>query len=212
MNKLLPKFPFLNRIAVKLRSRKAGKFPGSEAYWEQRYRKGGNSGLGSYGKHARFKSQIINGFILEHDITSVIEFGCGDGNQLKPAKYPRYTGFDVSESAVALCREQFSTDPAKEFRLMKDYRGEKADVALSLDVVYHLVEDSVFEKYMAVLFAASDRYVIIYSSNSDTQHGYESPHVKHRKFTDWISIHAPRWKLAEHHEGDSADFYIYEKN
>jgi len=28
---------------------------------------------------------------------------------------------------------------------MSQYRGERADLALSLDVIYHLVEDRVFE-------------------------------------------------------------------
>ncbi len=65
-------------------------FPGSDKYWEQRYAVGGNSGVGSYGKFANFKAEVINKFVREHKIKSVIEFGCGDGNQLKLANYPSY--------------------------------------------------------------------------------------------------------------------------
>ena len=34
-------------------------------YWDQRYKKGGNSGAGSYGRLAEFKAEIINKFIKE---------------------------------------------------------------------------------------------------------------------------------------------------
>lgn len=57
-------------------------FKGSNNYWERRYQSGKNSGAGSYSKLADFKANIINSFVLEHNITHVIEFGCGDGNQL----------------------------------------------------------------------------------------------------------------------------------
>lgn len=122
---------------------RALKFPGSARYWETRYASGGTSGEGSYGELAAFKAEILNEFVAANNIASVIEFGCGDGNQLALARYPRYSGFDVSPQAVSLCRKRFAADPSKLFGLMDDYRGEKADLGLSLDVVYHLVEDAV---------------------------------------------------------------------
>jgi hypothetical protein len=39
------------------------------------------------------------------------------------------------------------------------------DLELSLDVIYHLVEDEVFDAYMRSLFAHAGRFVVIYSSN-----------------------------------------------
>ena len=228
MKKRIKKIPILGRIATqlywKIRSQQEApnSFPGSETYWEQRYVNGGNSGVGSYGKFAMFKADIINRFVSEHDVKSVIEFGCGDGNQLKLANYPHYLGFDVSETAVSSCRKQFCSDDTKKFRLMKEYNGERADLALSLDVIYHLIEDSIFENYMATLINASDRYIIIYSSDSDSNLWYEGIHVRHRKFTNWIAANMSCWKAIEHIpnkypytgdflEGSFADFYIYEK-
>lgn len=61
---------------------------------------GGNSGAGSYNKIAIFKAKIMNQFVAENDIQHVIEFGFGDGAQLMRAKYPEYTGLDVSVSAA----------------------------------------------------------------------------------------------------------------
>ena len=143
------------------------KFPGSESYWDRRYSSGGNSGAGSYGKFSALKARTLNAFVEENGVSSVIEYGCGDGNQLRTAEYPQYLGFDVSPVAIAMCRKIFAQDATKSFRLMSEYAGETARLALSLDVIYHLVEDEVFESYMHRLFASATRYVIIYSSDTE---------------------------------------------
>jgi SAM-dependent methyltransferase len=197
-------------------------FPGSERYWEQRYVSGGDSGPGSYGKFALFKAEILNDFVAEHEVRSVIEFGCGDGNQLELAAYPVYLGVDVSETAIARCRERFRADPTKTFQLAKDYEGRRAELALSLDVIFHLVEDGVFERYMGALFQAATRFVIIYSSNRDEPTDGESMHVRHRRFTSWIDDHAPGWTLmaqapnrypnqGDYRTGSFSDFFIYRR-
>ena len=60
---------------------RAEPFPGSDRYWETRYASGRNSGVGSYGGFAEFKAETINSFVSSCNVTSVIEFGCGDGNR-----------------------------------------------------------------------------------------------------------------------------------
>src|ERR1041385_8036217 len=80
---------------------------GSAQYWEARYREGGNSGDGSYGRLASFKAQVLNDFVARNQIRSVVEFGCGDGNQLSLAQYPKYLGLDVSPTAVLNCAARF---------------------------------------------------------------------------------------------------------
>jgi hypothetical protein len=215
--------PYVERLYGKLRGLYGPHaFTGSEAYWEQRYAAGGHSGVGSSGKFAVFKAEIINAFVADHGITSIIEFGCGDGGQLTLGAYPSYLGFDVSETAIALCRERFPADRTKTFRLMKDYGGERAQLVLSLDVLYHLVEDHIFDAYMARLFAAAERYVIIYASNRESGARRPDSHVRHRQFTDWIAAHVAGWRMlghipnrfpssGDHREGSLADFYLYEK-
>ena len=71
------------------------RFPGSQAYWEQHYRSGGDSGPGSRGVLAQYKAEFVNAFVERHDIESVAELGCGDGSQLALARYPAYVGLDV---------------------------------------------------------------------------------------------------------------------
>lgn len=150
IKKAIRDIPFVgDRLWRALRSSRGEvEFPGSEAYWEQRYRTGGNSGAGSYNQLAQFKSEVLNALVAERGIRSVIEYGCGDGNQLRFAKYPRYLGFDVSAEAVRLCQQAFAADGSKSFKLLSEYSGEIAELVMSLDVIYHLIEDDVFEDYM----------------------------------------------------------------
>lgn len=191
-------------------------FSGSQRYWQERYNQGGNSGLGSYGELAVFKAEVLNNFVKENNITSVIEYGCGDGNQLRLAAYPSYIGFDVSPKAISLCEEIFSGDGAKTFKLMDDYAGETAELTLSLDVIYHLVEDSVFAAYMGRLFDSAKKYVIIYSSDLADPQNRLNPHIRHRKFSEWVRAERPDWELLSHTPNrfprqSFADFYIYQR-
>jgi hypothetical protein len=197
-------------------------FTGSRNFWVERYASGGNSGDGSYNKLAEFKAEIINGFVLQNNITTIIEYGCGDGNQLKLSKYPTYIGYDVSPQAISMCKELFIKDITKTFKMMEDYNNETAELTLSLDVIYHLVEENVFVDYMNRLFNSSVHFVIIYSSNTDVNPKGLSAFIKHRKFTNWIDYMKLDWKLMKFipnkhpYRGDSrtgsfADFFIYKK-
>ena len=204
-------------------------FTGSQEYWESRYARGGTSGAGSYGKLAEFKAEVLNSFVKDNGISSVIEFGCGDGNQLALADYPAYVGLDVSKTAIEMCKERFGDDKTKSFFLYEPdsfvdaHSAFKAELALSLDVIYHLVEDRIFELYMKYLFSAAEKFVIIYSSDSDENRPFQAPHVRHRRFSEWIKTNLPEWKLARRIEnkypsleidsrtGICADFFIYEK-
>ena len=198
-------------------------FSTSERYWAQRYKAGGNSGAGSYGKLAEFKAEIINDFVKKYDVRTIIEFGCGDGNQLRIADYPNYLGFDVSGEAIALCNKNFNKDHSKTFKLLNEYDGQTAHLILSLDVIYHLIEDEIFDSYMRRLFMSSERFVIIYSSNTSSNKEGQASHVKHRKFTTWIEANEPSWELDQYipnkyplknnfPTGSFADFYIFRRN
>ena len=195
-------------------------FRGSEDYWKERYAMGGNSGDGSYNKLSQYKADVLNRFVEANQVQTVIEYGTGDGAQLVLANYPEYTGYDVSPLAIEICRERFSADPSKKFFLTSEQTNKTAELTLSLDVVYHLVEDQVFNAYMTRLFDSATRFVIIYSSNTETQEKIQPPHVRHRKFTDWVETNTLNWRLFEHipnkypYNGDDettsfSDFFIY---
>ena len=212
--------PNLARAARTVKARRV--FDNSGSYWESRYQTGGNSGAGSYNRLAEFKAQVLNDFVREHDVQSVLELGCGDGAQLALADYPKYIGSDVSTTVIQMCRTSFANDPAKEFFVSDELPPDRtADLTLSLDVIYHLVEDDVFDAYMRDLFARAGRFVGVYASNEDRR--APEPHVRHRRFTAWVEQHQPGWTLLstvpnaypfdpKDPEGTSfADFYFYEK-
>lgn len=212
-------YPLAREIKIKFNSIN---FKSSD-YWEKRYKKSGNSGAGSYGRLADFKAEIINEFIERKGVKTVIEFGCGDGNQLNLLKVPSYCGIDVSEGIISYCKKKFKDDKTKKFITVNEYSRQTAELSLSLDVIYHLVEDEIFTDYLKNLFNSSTRYVIIYSSN--TEKGLlNSAHVRHRRFTSFIDSNLKSWKQigyilnkfpfdpSDSENTSPADFYFFEKN
>lgn len=175
-------------------------FTNSSDYWDKRYSDGRTSGMGSQGAFARMKADFINDFVREREIGSVVDFGAGDGNQLRLLDLPDYTGLDVSRTTVHRLSKMFHEDSTKRFlryhlRLHPASQGICADLGLSLDVIYHLVEDRIFEAHMRDLFACSRRWVIIYSSNVERPPSRTLRHVRDREFTRFIDEELPEWEL-----------------
>lgn len=207
-----------SRAITSLRSLQVSIFR-SEQYWEHRYASGGDAGAGSHGILAQYKAEIINTFVTKNNIQTVIDFGCGEGTQLALYHIPHYTGVDVSDTAIERCIKRFQDDPSKKFYTQTPFSTistlPQADLTLSIDVLYHLVEDTIFYQYIHNLFALSKRYVIIYSTNFDASH--TSPHQLDRKFTTVISREVPDFELLEVISNPfkgpmtMSDFYIYNK-
>lgn len=229
IKKNIKRIPFLGPISRRIYLFLSGNsFKGSANYWEQNYKAGGTSGEGSYSRLAEFKAEILNSFVLEKKISSVLEFGSGDGNQLSLAKYPSYIGLDVAASALKICISKYKTDKSKSFYMYNSFAFQdhhkffKTELTISLDVIYHLIEDDIFDNYMSHLFQSSTRYVIVYASNCEK--GNEASHVKSRKFTDWVEKNMKNWQLIEKIDNkykfdpkdpnntSISDFYIYKKN
>ncbi len=156
-------------MAAKQMVHKGITFSHSSEFWEKTYRAGNTSGSGSYGRLAEFKAEVVNGFVRDHDVASVIDFGCGDGNQLSLADYPRYVGLDVSPTILRRLIDRFASDSTKSFFLYNPHCfadracALRCDLAVSMDVIFHLIEDDVFEKYMRDLFSCAARFVMIYT-------------------------------------------------
>ena len=136
-------------------------------------------------------------------------------------RYPEYLRFDVSPTAIELCKKKFKHDPSKTFKHIAEYNEDKADLALSLDVVYHLVEYQVYQTHLSNVFRSSDKWALIFSNDHNENDGV-SEHVKHRKFTKDVKKFHPNWKLIKtwdnphpfkgnYESGTSAIFHLYEK-
>jgi SAM-dependent methyltransferase len=193
----------------------------SLTYWESRYANGGNSGDGSYGRLSEFKSEFLNDFLLKNKIDSVVEMGCGDGHQLSYINYPMYLGLDVSLTIINSCKEKFKADSSKQFLHYKPGNlisndTIKADLSLSLDFLYHIIEQNNYLTHLKDLFSLGKRFVIVYSTNF---HFSETEHVLHRKFTDDVIQLFPEWALIEQvknpfpgngEQESLADFFVFE--
>lgn len=175
---------------------------------------------------ADFKAKVLNKFVKDHNVQSVIEFGCGDGNQLSLASYPSYIGLDVAPSAIAICDEKFNADSSKSFFLynskafIDNHQIFKVELSLSIDVIFHLVEDEIFENYMHHLFNAAEKFVIIYASDFNKNQMF---HEKDRNFTSWVENNRKDWNLldkidniypydpADPDNTSKANFFIFSK-
>ena len=163
----------------------------------------------------------MNEFVQTHRIDTVLELGCGDGRQLGLMNFSKYTGLDVSPLAVDRCRSMHGTDDGKTFDLLPEVRdlSTRAALTLSLDVIYHLVEDEIFELHPDRLFGASDRYVAIFLSNFGR---VVAAHVRHREFLPGVLRRFPDFKLIESpadpyplehfgREGAHASSFVFER-
>lgn len=227
------KSPLLEEKEIKIEILKENNMPNrdqvssfnSSAYWDGRYKKGGNSGAGSYNALAQFKAFIINKFIKDNNVQSLIDFGVGDGNQLSLLDTSKimYYGVDISPTAITKCKQLFHTNKTKQFFVTKDFpKTILADLVMSCDVLYHLIENSVYYTYLHELFNRSTQFVIIYARDEDLNHAV---HVKFRKFTDYIKQTFPNFKLIQHipnkfpqleigqnnNTTSPSDFYVYKK-
>lgn len=199
-------------------------------YWESRYQKGGNSGAGSYNRLAKFKASFLNGFVKNKNISSVLELGCGDGAQLALLDYPSYIGVDISPTIINKCKTLYSGDSSKTFF---SYDGGKlenvkinAELVISLDVIYHLSNDDIYNTYLDNLFLISRKYVVIYSNSTKYYSqgvNEQSEYVRFRDFLSDINERYNDWNLIEFvpnmfpfnvslpTETSFADFYVFSK-
>jgi hypothetical protein len=192
----------------------------SRRYWEARYRWGGDSGKGSRGDIAARKADFVTSFCREHDITSLVELGSGDGVCASQIKVAQYLGLDLSQDAVQRARRRVPS-PTHCFlaiagdspeailaKVRSHYGGNLPQASLSMDVILHLVEDSVYEAYLKTLFAISARYIVVFSSDAD---GPDEVHVRHRAYARRFMADFPVRQIAAHGDGRSAHFKVFEK-
>ena len=184
-------------------------------YWENRYRNGGNSGEGSYNEYARHKADIVNSLINKLNIKKISDYGCGDGNQISLFEgFKEYHGYDISPYIVGKCTEKYKNRTDMYFHYDKN-ELPKSDLSLSLDVIYHIMDDNVLENYLTFMFNNSDKYVLIFSSNHDDNEENKARDIMvHRIITDIIKRIIKNFELVEVIDNNlktSAKFLLYKR-
>lgn len=188
----------------------------SEQYWKNRYENGGDSGAGSRGFLAQYKGEFISEFIAENGIKELFEYGCGDGFQLRLICCEKKYAYDISEVARESCKELNPDVIISDF-----FDREPFELSLSLDVIYHLIEDEIFDEYMNELCASSGKYIIIYAPNATAEQlGFKpSQHVKPRFFIDHKALkpfeligHYPNlFPSTNHEQGSFSEWWIFKR-
>lgn len=157
------------------------------AFWERRYARGGNSGEGSRGAEAEWKADLVRAVVTANEVRSLLDYGAGDGYVAARLRLPpgcRYLGVEPSPSARALA---VKAAPRLTFAAVPP--PWRFDLALSMDVVFHLVGETDRRAYFAKLFEIAERLVLIYGT-CDDRTGY-APHVLHH---DWRALVPGAWE------------------
>lgn len=162
-----------------------------QKWWENWYAMGGHSGSGSRGVLAQFKADVLNDFIAEKKIKSTIEFGSGDGYNLKMIKYDNYIGLDISPTAVKMCRDMFKNDLSKQFAIYNPESFKRSsfgdfELVVCLDVLYHVVDEEAYKKTLDDVFSFSAPYVILYTTLVDDGIPHNSPEIRHRNVLNYL--------------------------
>lgn len=180
------------------------------AFWEQYYAAGNISGRDSRGEAAERKAAVVNDLIAREGITSVIDWGCGDSVQASLIKCDDYLGVDLSGTAVGKCiadrpdRQYLVRDPSSSIRVQLF-----AELGLSMSVIYHLVDPTMYERYITKLFGSADRFVCVFCTD------VERPQRDHLRHHQWTTDVPPHWELVEFVPWDDGDsklgHYIYRR-
>ena len=158
-------------------------------YWENRYMTGGISGPGSRGAEADEKVRIVQSVIDDRGVTSMIDLGCGDGYIATQLNVPMYVGYDPSAMSLKLCKTLMPE------RLFIDHLPHfvepRLDLTLSMDVIFHLIDDIDFQKHLTILLGLTKKDALIYGTNH-VQRG--AAHVLHR---EWVGTIPLGWSVEE---------------
>jgi len=158
-------------------------------YWELRYRLGATSGAGSYGANAEYKASVVNDCVHRFGVRTVLEFGCGDGNQLGYMDYASYVGLDVSKAAVKKCSKKFADDSSKCFRLYDPRQPldmGQYDMTVSLEVLMHITDEDDFVATLDHIFAHSRNLVVIQTSLYPIVAYKPGSHERHRELLPYL--------------------------
>ncbi len=192
-----------------------------EKYWENRYinaenKKGYGSGYGSDKEELKFKVDFVASFMIDNNIKTLCDYGCGSGNFLLsfPKIYTKYIAYDISENAIEICNKRILEKDNLILTSKTDDCDINCDLGISIDVLFHQIELEDLYKYLDILFR--HKFIITYSTDYEKEYNVEQgSHVIRRKFSDIIENRFTNYLLLkrEMYTGnkDQKVFLIYQK-
>jgi 3' terminal RNA ribose 2'-O-methyltransferase Hen1 len=157
----------------------------------------------------RLRMERITELLLENDVDSVIDLGCGDGRYLthfmQVKQFRRIAGMDVSHKNLERVSERLHLDElhgAARGRITvfqgsltyHDDRLKGYDAAIAVDVMEHM-ELSRLDSFERAVFMYLPRVVIITTSNKE--YNFDEIDASHpdRRF-EWTRTEFEGWALA----------------
>lgn len=201
-----------------------------EKWWNSWYGSGHSSGPGSEGKLLEYKVNYLNKLFKEHNIKTVLDFGCGDGVVASKLNCQFYLGVDISDQAIKLCkarinRQGFSFERRHFFdhtpMVIKNKFASSLDCCMCIDVLYHISDVRVLNKTLETLFTLRARIIVLYTfleyaEFSEDMMEYLKPSacLYCRNFSDVLANLSKSYKLIDKvkpKSGTEAGFLVYEK-
>lgn len=108
----------------------------NKLFWDFRYAyyPSLGSGIGSRGELLKIKQKMLKLIGIEK-ANSILDVGCGDGEVLSLFKLKNYTGIDISEEALRVCKTKHTSG---NFLLFTEKESAmQADLVICLDVLLH---------------------------------------------------------------------------
>ncbi len=155
---------------------KANQFIEPRDYFERVYRYNcwegelSRSGPGSEGEFANQKIEIIKNIIINHNISSILDLGCGDFHWMKEIMpiIDRYHGVDIVSELIKNNKKQFQNQHVS-FQCLDICRSEeqklisltKVDLVLCLDVFGHLLNKEVGLLLELILNNINAKYLLV---------------------------------------------------
>lgn len=160
-------------------------------YWENRYKNWWNSGEWSYWLDAEFKAKIINKIIKDNNIKSVFDFWCWDWNNLWLYKAKEYTWFDISETALKICKKKYKEDKTKKF--IEKLDSKKYDLVLCLEVLLHITDKKDWEE--AIDYIIKKGKLVLIFTFIDVEE--EARHINNFKLLDYLDKKNIKYSVLE---------------
>jgi SAM-dependent methyltransferase len=207
-------------------------------YWERRYLHGGFSGAGSRGESLSQKigfAHTVYGDVQKEGGCGVLDLGCGDGRFAagfvkfgleEQVNFTAYRAVDISPKALEIaeefCRHNVPPEEVNRHMSFELFRPDRPEqpitpgvfgLGLSLEVIFHILEDDIYDLYMRTLFDRC-RTVFIQTAADPEPVRTAGDHIVWRDTQEWVWTHRPE-AVCIHHiprpfgDRSFSDFFVY---
>lgn len=146
----------------------------NQVFWDFRYKYHAElgSGIGSRGATLEYKKNVLAPYLAMHIDDRVLDIGCGDLELLAEVSFSNYTGLDLSEEAINLCRQK---RPDWQFimgSLQSLANGDAYDLVLCLDVLIHMPNIEIYTETVRMIVSLCRSHLI--ASGYNVRPSFES--------------------------------------